>query len=172
MCNQTGKAGESVIGRYLSDTPRSGGTPLSRRWWSFPEEDGAEPTPARILIGTSIGLATTVVAFLVPQTLLIAIAFGTADYTSGRAGGIGFTLLSVLVVGFACSSGAFVAARELRRAELDQLDSLRTALVPPALVAVGIAVHGLIGGGGWPGFLLLLGTSLPAIAFSARWGAR
>ena len=115
------------------------------------------------------------IAFLVPQTALIVIAFGTADYATGRPGGLGgvlFTGVSALVVGFACGSGAFVAARGLRRAELDQADSLRTAVLPPGVVAFGIALNGLLTGAGWAGGLLVLAVAAPAIAFSARLGAR
>lgn len=146
---------------------------MSRRWWSFPEEaDPAEATPARILIGTTIGLATTVVAFLVPQTLLIAVAFGTADYASGRAGGPGFTALSALVVAFACGTGSLAAAREFRRAELSRPDSMRTAVLPTGLLALGIAAHGGLNGSGWIGAGLLLLAAGPAIALCARIGAR
>ncbi len=144
---------------------------MSWRWWAFPEEDGAQPTPGRILIGTTIGLATTVVAFLVPQTLLIAVAFGTADYGAGSGGGAWFTVLSALVVGFACGAGAFAAARELRRAELTQADSVRTAIPPPVFVALAITAHGLLNGSPWPTSALLLLIALPSIALSSPLGA-
>jgi hypothetical protein len=110
----------------------------------------------------------------VPQTVLVALAFGTADYAGGRPGGLGgglFTGLSALVVGFACGSGAFVAARGLRRAELDQPDCLRTAALPPAVLALGIAVNGLLSGASWAGCLLVLAVATPAIAVGARYGS-
>lgn len=112
------------------------------------------------------------IAFLVPQTLLVAVAFGRADYTGGEAGGPGFTLLSALVAGFACGSGAFVAARELRRAELGVADSLRTAVLPPAVVGLAIAVNGLASGGSWLGFGLVTSVATMAIRFGAGAGAR
>jgi hypothetical protein len=115
-----------------------------------------------------------VIAFLVPQTVLVALAFGTADYAGGRPGGLGgglFTGLSALVVGFAGGAGAFVAARGLRRAELGQADSLRTAAAPPGVLALGIAVNGLVNGAGPPGALLVLVVAAPAIAAGARYGS-
>ncbi len=114
------------------------------------------------------------IAFLVPQTVLVAVAFGTADYSGGHPGRLGgalFTGLSALVVGFACGAGAFVSARGLRRAELDQADSLRTAVLPPAVLAVAIAANGLATGAGWAGALLVLAVATPAIAVSARYGS-
>ena len=111
-------------------------------------------------------------AFLVPQTVLIAVAFGTADYATGRAGGPGFTLLSTLVVVLACGAGSLVAARELRRAELSQFDSMRTAVLPTGLLAFGIAVHGGLNGSGWIGAGLLLLAAGPAVVLCARIGAR
>ncbi|MCE0534329.1 hypothetical protein LWF15_02290 [Kineosporia rhizophila] len=107
-----------------------------------------------------------------PQTLLVAVAFGTADYATGRAGGPGFTLLAVLVVVFACGAGSLTAAREFRRAELSQLDSMRTAVLPTGLLALGIAAHGGLNGSGWLGAGLLLLATGPAIVLCARIGAR
>ncbi|GAB6899785.1 hypothetical protein JCM9957A_28750 [Kineosporia succinea] len=132
---------------------------------------GAEPTPGRLLMGTVAGLATAVIGFLVPQTLLVAVFLGTADYTTGQAHARLFTLLSALVAGFACGSGAFVAARSLRRAGLSGADSLRAAPVPPAVLALGLAVAGRLSGGGWVGGVLLLAVALTAVAVGARRGA-
>lgn len=115
------------------------------------------------------------VCFLVPQTLLIAVAFGTADYATGRPGGpagVLFTGISALLVALACAAGARAAARELRRAELSQADCLRAALGPPIMMAVAIAGNGLLTGAGPGGCALVLMLALPASAISARIGAR
>jgi hypothetical protein len=155
---------------------RSSATPLSIRWWR--DEDGlipgARPTPANSSLPLATGLATTVISVLVLQTLLIAVAFGAADYDRGIPGlsATGFSFWSTAISALACGLGALVSAAQLRRADVEERGCRRVALLAPAVVLIGIAINGLTAGSGPKGVLVLgVGAGL-AIVLGARLGSR
>ena len=165
-----------VIGRYVRENSRSSATPLSVRWWRDDENviPGARPTTANSSLPLAVGFATTLIGFLVLQTLLIAMAFGTGDYERGRPGlsAVGFSFWSAVIVAFACGFGAWISAAQLRRADVEERGSRRMAMLAPAVVLIGIAINGLTTGSRPQGVLALGVAAALAIALGARLGSR
>jgi hypothetical protein len=151
-------------------------TPLSITWWRDAEDGvpGARPTWANSSLPVAIGLATTLISAIVLQILLIAVAFGTADYDRGRPGlsATGLSLWSSAIVALACGIGAIVGAAQLRRADVEERGCRRVAWLAPAVVLISIMINGWAAGAR-PGGVLLLGLgAVPAIALGARVGSR
>jgi hypothetical protein len=146
------------------------------QWWRDDKNVilGARPSTANSSLPLAVGFALTLISFLVLQTLLIAVAFGTADYDRGRPGvnATGFALASAGIVALACGLGALVSAAQLRRADVDQRGARRVAGLAPAVVLIGIAINGLAADSS-PGAVLLIGISGGlAILLEARLGSK
>jgi hypothetical protein len=151
-------------------------TPLSFRWWRDADDriSGARPTAANSSLPLVVGLATTLIGVLVLQVLLIAVAFGTADYDQGTPGltPTGFSLWSAAMVAVACGIGAIVTASGLRRADVEERGSRRVAALAPGVVLIGIAINGSMTGAGLGGVLLIAASAGLAIALGSRVGSR
>src|SRR5262245_27891991 len=142
---------------------------MHEQWWTAPRAISRE-RPATLEAGVLpviLGLATTVVAFLAGEILLVAVALGVADYPRGRTGWLtplGFALLTALGFGAALAAGSWVCAWRLRRREVAPGAARRVALLPAALVIVialvnGVARGGLAGAGGVTATVLLLAAA-------------
>ena len=120
------------------------------------------------------GFATTLICFLVLQILLIAVAFGTADYDRGlpHLGALGFAVASAAIVALACGLGALVGAAQLRRADVEERGSRRVSMLAPAVVLIGILISGLTAGSRLSGVLMIGISAALAIALGARLGSK
>ena len=124
----------------------------------------------------AVGLATTLIIFLVLQTFLIAAALGSGNYIDGTPGGIPagrLKLFSLGVVALATAIGAWVTARGLRRADVERPGVRRVAPIATGPVVLGIVVNALSGEAGLTGALLVVvaaavGTAAGAFVGSSR----
>ena len=149
---------------------------MSLQWWRDDDNiiSGARPTTANSSLPVAAGFATTLIIFLVLQILLIAVAFGTADYDRGTPGlsTTGYSFWSAVVVALACGLGALVSAVQLRRADVEERGSRRLAMLAPGVALIGILINGLMAESG-PGGVLLIGAGAgAATALGARLGSK
>ncbi len=135
---------------------------------------GAAPTAINSSLPLSLGFVAALISFLVLQILVIAVAFGTADYGTGRTGlgQGGFEFCSAAAMALSAAIGAGVAAAQLRRADVDERSARRVALLAPGLLTVAVAVNGWVVGHGSGGVLLIGLSGLLGAAPAGRLGAR
>lgn len=146
-------------------------------WWSGSGADirGAAPDLRNAALPVAIGLAVTMIVFLVLQTVLVAMALGSGDFVAGQPGGVSAGRLRIYsfgVVVISTAIGAWLTARRARAADIEEAGARRVTPFATGPVALGIAVNGLTGGAGVTGPLLVIVCAAVGTALGAWWGTR
>jgi hypothetical protein len=130
---------------------------------------------ADLVVSGAAAVAGAAVAFALLQVLLVTVALGTADYSTGDpgpAGAAGFGVLTAGVGGLASGVGGYLGARVGRLRSASEQQARTTALVA-VLVLVGLVlVAGLAGGARVAAAALFLVGSGVGATLGARAGAR
>jgi hypothetical protein len=96
-----------------------------------------------VLLGTTV----TVLVWTVLQVLLLAIALGSADYTTGRTTAVsptGYTVLSAAVAATGVGAGAAASGRLLLLRDVSPRAAQRVAVAQSAVVTAVVVLHGLL----------------------------
>ena len=111
--------------------------------------------------------------------LLIAVAFGSANYVNAQPHSFGaaFRFWSAVVVALSCGLGARVSSVRLRRADVERDSARLVGGLTPVPVVAGIAISGLTAGAGGQGLLVVLvsgtlGAAAGALLGTGREGSR
>jgi hypothetical protein len=94
-----------------------------------------------------LGVTASVVAWILLQVLVLAVAVGVADYSAGRPGLVtptGYAVLSAGVAGLSVGSGAAVTLRRLLAVDADEKGARVVAFAQCAVLSLLVGVHGLL----------------------------
>lgn len=94
-----------------------------------------------------LGVTTSVVVWTVLQVLLLAVALGVADYSTGRPGlvtPITYAVLTGGVAGLAVGSGAAITRRRLLAVDTDSRAARGVALIQCAVLVVLVGLLGTL----------------------------
>lgn len=84
--------------------------------WTHDDADQSA-TSQDVLAGAALAAGITLVAFLVLQVLVVAVALGTSNFDKGEpgpAGGLGFGILTAAALALATGAGALLGGRWVR----------------------------------------------------------
>jgi hypothetical protein len=94
-----------------------------------------------------LGLTASVVVWTVLQTLLLAVALGSANYATGRPGlvaPVGYAVLSAGVAGLSICSGAAITRRRLPAGDADENGVRAVAVAQSAALILLVGVYGAL----------------------------